>query len=401
MVSKRGMKRARFGLARGHVTSEVNPMPDGTPNPASQVVVATAPAMVEVTVQGEWRVTGGRPRWPDLRPPGDKRLPVRVQAGDLRRWDTSLILFLNDIEADCRLAGVGCDFSGLPETIRALVGQLSQAQKTTAPFDRSEGFLSAVGNATFETGREAAAIFQFVGDTVLGLVRVAKHPRKFRWRDWAYELQQCGAMALPIVSLISFLVGVTLAYTGAVVLRQYGGDIYIADLIGLSMVRETGAVMTAVVLAGRTGAAFAATLGNMKANEEIDALETLGIAPVQFLVLPRLLALGIMTPLLAVYANALGMVGGMAVALGLLNIQPSAYWAEMQTSIDMSDMWVGIIKAAAFGVIIALAGCLRGLQAERSAAGVGRAATSAVVTAILLLVVADAIFAVIFNILGW
>jgi phospholipid/cholesterol/gamma-HCH transport system permease protein len=166
-------------------------------------------------------------------------------------------------------------------------------------------------------------------------------------------------------------------------------------------VRETGAVMTAVVLAGRTGAAYAATLGNMKANEEIDALETLGISPVQFLVLPRLLAITVMTPLLSIYSNALGMIGGLAVSLGLLSIQPSAYWAEMKTSIDMSDMWVGVIKATAFGVIIGLAGCLRGLQAERSAAGVGRAATSAVVTAILLLVVADALFAVLFNVFGW
>jgi phospholipid/cholesterol/gamma-HCH transport system permease protein len=214
-------------------------------------------------------------------------------------------------------------------------------------------------------------------------------------------MQQCGAMALPIVSLISCLVGVTLAYTGAIVLRLYGGDIYIADLIGLSMVREMGAVMTAVVLAGRTGAAFAATLGNMRANEEIDALEVVGIPVVQFLVLPRIFALGVMMPLLAIYANALGMLGGMSVALGLLSIPPTAYWVEMMTIVDLSDIATGVIKAIAFGLIIGLSGCLRGLQAERSAAGVGRAATSAVVTALLLLVVADAIFAVVFNILGW
>jgi phospholipid/cholesterol/gamma-HCH transport system permease protein len=172
-------------------------------------------------------------------------------------------------------------------------------------------------------------------------------------------------MALPIVSLISFLVGVTLAYTGALVLQQFGGDIWIADLIGLSMVREMGAVMTAVVLAGRTGAAFAATLGNMKANEEIDALETLGVPAVQFLVLPRLLALALMMPLLALYANALGICGGMAVAYGLLSIPPAAYWVEMLTIVDRSDISAGVIKAIAFGLIVGLAGCLRGLQADR------------------------------------
>src|SRR5581483_2974266 len=207
-------------------------------------------------------------------------------------------------------------------------------------------------------------ISRFVGEIVLSTVALVRSPRRFRWRDCIREMQECGAMALPIVSLISFLVGVTLAYTGAIVLRQFGGDIWIADLIGLAMVRETGAVMTAVVLAGRTGAAFAATLGNMKANEEIDALETLGIPAVQFLVFPRILALGIMMPLLALYANALGILGGLAVAYSLLAISPTAYWVEMLSIVDLSDVASGVIKACAFGVIVGLAGCLRGLQAE-------------------------------------
>jgi phospholipid/cholesterol/gamma-HCH transport system permease protein len=155
-----------------------------------------------------------------------------------------------------------------------------------------------------------------------------------------------------------------------------------------------------MVLAGRTGAAFAATLGNMKANEEIDALETLGISAVDFLVLPRLLAIGLMMPLLSLYANALGIIGGMTVALSVLKIPPAAYWVEMLTIVDMSDLLVGVIKAGTFGFIIGLSGCLRGIEAERSAAGVGKAATSAVVTSILLIIVADAIYAVVFEILG-
>lgn len=355
---------------------------------------------LRVQLGGTWQITEPRPEWSDVLG-GARPRRVLFEAVELERWDTSLLMFLFNAETWCRAESVNSDLSNLPEKIQTLLGQLAAARETSAPFDRSEGFLTAVGMATFNVWHNAGEIFQFIGETVLSWVRVTTQPRKFRWRDWLYEMQQCGAMALPIVSLISFLVGVTLAYTGAIVLRQYGGDIFIADLIGLSMVRETGAVMTAVVLAGRTGAAFAATLGNMKANEEVDALETLGISPVQFLVLPRLLALTIMTPLLALYANALGMIGGMAVALGILSIQPSAYWTEMQTSIDLSDLAVGVIKAVAFGVIVGLSGCLRGLQAERSAAGVGRAATSAVVTAILFLVVADALFAVVFNILGW
>jgi phospholipid/cholesterol/gamma-HCH transport system permease protein len=245
----------------------------------------------------------------------------------------------------------------------------------------------------------AREILHFVGECFISAVRLARRPRKFRWADCLAEMQQCGPMATPIVGLVSFLVGVTLAYTAAIVLRMFGGDIWIADLIGLATVREVGAVMTAVVLAGRTGAAFAATLGNMKTNEEIDALETLGISAVQFLVLPRLLALAIATPLLTLYSNAMGILGGMAVAYGLLAISPTAYWVEMLTIVDLSDVAAGLIKASAFGLIIGLSGCLRGLQAERSAAGVGRAATSAVVTSILLMVVADALFAVVFNVL--
>jgi phospholipid/cholesterol/gamma-HCH transport system permease protein len=155
-----------------------------------------------------------------------------------------------------------------------------------------------------------------------------------------------------------------------------------------------------VILAGRTGAAFAATLGNMKANEEIDALATLGLVPVDFLVLPRLIALGLMTPLLTIYANCVGIIGGMVVALGILQIPTSAYWVETQGSIDLTDINAGLVKATVFGLLVGLSGCLRGLQAERSAAGVGRAATSAVVTAILLIIVADSLFAVVYHILG-
>jgi phospholipid/cholesterol/gamma-HCH transport system permease protein len=225
-------------------------------------------------------------------------------------------------------------------------------------------------------------------------------PQKFRWRDCVDEMQQCGAMALPIVSLISFLVGLIMAYQAAVQLRQFGADIYVADLVGLSVVREMGPMMAAIVLAGRTGAAFAATLGNMKANEEIDALSALGISPVDFLVLPRIVALGLMMPLLALYANCVGILGGMIVSAGILQIPPTAYWIETQSIVDLSDVSTGLFKALSFGLLIGLAGCLRGLQAERSAAGVGRAATSAVVTAILLIIVSDAFFAVAFNILG-
>ena len=367
--------------------------------PKAHVSAISAGDVLEITLSGVWRITESRPSWTELLAKRNPKI-VKVRIADLERWDSSLLLFLFEVQQWCYVTGAGCDLETLPEKIRALLAQISASHATSVPFDRSQNFFALVGSATMSLGRKTKEISQFVGECVIGAVRLVKSPHKFRWRDCIYEMQQCGAMSLPIVSLISFLVGVTLAYTGALVLRQYGGDIYVADLIGLAVVREMGAVMTGVVLAGRTGAAFAATLGNMKANEEIDALETLGISSVDFLVLPRLVALGIMMPLLTLYADALGILGGMAVAAGVLNIPPTAYWVEMGTIVTLSDVSAGVIKAVSFGLIIGLSGCLRGLQAERSAAGVGRAATSAVVTSILLIVVFDAVFAVLFNVVG-
>jgi phospholipid/cholesterol/gamma-HCH transport system permease protein len=365
----------------------------------ARVSAEQAGDVMEVSLAGIWQITESRPTWTGVL---DGRNPARVKlrVDAVEKWDSSMLLFLFSAQQWCRVTGAYCDIDALPEKIQRLLTQLASSHETSVPFDRSENFLVTVGNATKDLVSKATVISGFVGECVLSAIRVVRNPRKFRWADCVFEMQQCGAMALPIVSLISFLVGVTLAYTGALVLRQYGGDIFVADLIGLAMVREMGAMMTGVVLAGRTGAAFAAQLGNMKANEEIDALETLGIPPVNFLVLPRVLALGIMMPLLALYANALGILGGMAVARGLLSISPTAFWVEMLTIVSTSDVAVGVIKAVSFGLIVGLAGCLRGLQAERSAAGVGRAATSAVVTAILFIIVADAIFAVLFNIIG-
>ncbi len=366
---------------------------------AARAALKTEGAVLEVALAGTWQVTEPRPSWTALLG-AQHPARVRLRVDEVGKWDSSLLLFLFDAQQWCRATGAYCEVDALPEKIRTLLTQLAASHETSVPFDRSENFITTVGLAAQDVLGKVRAIFQFVGECVLAAYLLVRQPRKFRWRDCLSEMQQCGAMALPIVSLVSLLVGVTLAYTGAVVLRQYGGDIYIADLIGLSMVREMGAVMTAVVLAGRTGAAFAATLGNMKANEEIDALETLGIPAVQFLVLPRIIALGVMMPLLALYANALGIIGGVLVAFGLLSIPPTAFWVEMLTIVDLSDIATGVIKAIAFGFIIGLSGCLRGLQADRSAAGVGRAATSAVVTSILLIIIADAIFAVVFNALG-
>jgi phospholipid/cholesterol/gamma-HCH transport system permease protein len=366
----------------------------------ARATVSEVGSGLELVVGGAWQVTSSRPTWRELLG-GRQPAAVRLRLENLERWDMSLLLFLLEVQESCGSAGAACDLAALPAQMRTLLGQAAGARQAQPPRDRTESFLSGVGHATLDTWARASTASAFLGECVLGVMRVVRQPRKFRWRDCLEEMQQCGAMALPIVSLISFLVGLIMAYQAAVQLRQFGADIYVADLVGLSVVREMGPMMAAVILAGRTGAAFAATLGNMKANEELDALETLGLSPVDFLVLPRLLALVVMMPLLALYANAVGVLGGMAVAAGVLDIPPAAYWIETQSIIDLSDLNTGLLKSVVFGGLIGLAGCWRGMQAERSAAGVGRAATSAVVTGILLIIVGDAVFAVAFNVLGW
>lgn len=368
------------------------------------VAKAHANARVEgdtlyVELGGRWKITQDRPSW--IKVVGKNTVArVAITLLDVENWDSSLLLFLFEAQKWCEASKTKLDASSLPPKLRDLLRQIVAAQGKEVPIDRSENPISLIGLAVFDVWGKTKQISHFVGECTLSTLRLLKNPVRFRWHDCIAEMQQCGAMALPIVGLIGMLVGLTLAYTAAVLLREFGADIYVANFVGLVMVREMGPMMTGIILAGRTGAAFAATLGNMKAGEEIDAFETLGIRSVDFLVMPRLVAVTIMTPLLTLYANMLGIVGGLLVAAGVLSIPPSGYWVQMQSSIDLSDLCTGVIKAVTFGGIIGLSGCLRGLQSERSAIGVGRATTSAVVTAILLLIVADAIYAVLFNMLG-
>ena len=353
-----------------------------------------------VRLGGDWRITETHPGWADT---ATGPLPRRVvlQAEGLGAWDSSLALFLSAARAWSVKHGLELVERGLPEEAGRLADLLVAKPSTVAKHTSLPDLVTSVGETTVKLWAEAKDLAQLVGECLFSAGRFFRGQAQFRWRDCFSEMQQCGAMALPIVGLISFLVGVIMAYQGAVQLRQFGADIYVADLVGLSVVREMGPMMAAIVLAGRTGAAFAATLGNMQANEEIDALETLGVSPVDFLVMPRIAALFFMMPLLALYSNCLGIIGGLVISHAILDIPASLYWIETKSIIDLSDLSTGLIKAATFGLIIGLAACLRGLQAERSATGAGQAATAAVVTSTLLIIVSDSIFAVIFNILGW
>lgn len=361
---------------------------------------------IRLELAGSWHITADTPEWETFDTASLAALAaitpaIRPDTAGIQSWDTTLILFLRDASAWCEHNKIAFDETALPKNIAKLLGGMRAAQVRPIDRQRRANILATAGLASVSAFVQIKQFTQFVGECTLSAAYLIRRPRKFRWRDCLQEMQRCGAMALPIVGLISFLVGVILAYIGAVVLREYGGDIFIADLVSLAMVREMGAMMTGIVLAGRTGGAFAAQIANMKAGEEIDALVTFGIRPVDFLVIPRVVALALMMPLLSLYSNAIGNLGGMTVATLLLKIPPPAYWIRMQSILDMSDITTGLIKAVTYGIIIGLAGCLRGLQAQRDSAGVGNAATSAVVTAMLYIIVACAIYAVIFNILGW
>lgn len=254
-----------------------------------------------------------------------------------------------------------------------------------------------IGAATLGVLADARQLVAFTGEVILGLVDVVRHPARVRWRDtWSY-MHRTGVAALPIVSLISFLMGLITAFQAAVQLRQFGADIYIADLVGLSITRELGPLMTAIIAAGRSGAAFAAEIGTMKVSEEVDALTTMGLDRTRFLVTPKVLALLLMLPCLTLYADLVGILGGLTVASGGFDIPVIVYLRETAYAMSTWDVFSGLIKSVAFALLIAGVGCLRGFQAQTGAESVGRITTSAIVAGIFLIIVADAIFTVLFH----
>ncbi|HOV88237.1 MAG TPA: ABC transporter permease [Syntrophobacteraceae bacterium] len=327
---------------------------------------------------------------------------VSFEAWDLAGWDSSLLSYLVQLHQVCVQKNLDVEWDRLPEGLRKLL-VLATAVPESKEARRREGrssLLRRIREGLSGIGLSALEMVEFIGEVWLSLVRLVRGKARFRPSDLGYLIQECGANALPIVSLISVLVGVILAYVGAIQLRLFGAQIYVADLVGLGMAREMGAMMTAIIMAGRTGAAFAAQLGTMQVNEEIDALKTLGISPMEFLVLPRMIALVIMLPPLCLYADLMGILGGALVGIGTLDLSPLLYFNETQSAVELQDFLAGLVKAAVFGALIAVSGCLRGMQCGRSASAVGEAATSAVVTAIVFIIVSDAILTVIYDIIG-
>jgi len=327
---------------------------------------------------------------------------VVFDVAGLAAWDSSLVTFVAQVLARCASRGIGVDRSALPPGLQrliALVEAVPEKHDTRGPAGRSS-LVTRLGVAAVAGVAQFRDWLAFVGEVTVGLARFARGRARYRWIDLWIELQDAGARALPIVTLIAFLVGMIMAFVGAVQLQQFGASIYVANMVAIAMAREMGAMMTAIIMAGRTGSAYAAELGTMNVSQEIDALTTMGIPPMEFLVLPRLLALSLMLPLLSVYADFVGLIGGAVVATGMLDLGLAQYWEQTKHALTVTDFASGVGKAVVFGILIAIAGCRKGIQSGRSAAAVGGAATAAVVTAIVFIIVADGIFAVVFHILG-
>jgi phospholipid/cholesterol/gamma-HCH transport system permease protein len=327
---------------------------------------------------------------------------IRFDTHQLDLWDSSILAFVARVSQAGRERGVAVDTSALPAGLRNLLGLAEAVPEPTGARKEliAPRLLDQVGAGAIGVVSGAEASLSFVGRMTVASVRLVGMKARFRASDLWLLIQQCGVEALPIVTLVSFLLGVILAFVSAVQLQQFGAQIYVANLVGVAMTREMGALMTAILMAGRTGAAFAAELGTMKVTQELDALTTAGFSVLEFLVLPRVLALVLMMPLLCLYADVVGILGGAVTGVGMLNLSWTLYFGQTIHALRLSEIVGGVFKGAVYGGLIAFAGCFRGLEAGSSASAVGRAATSAVVTSLVAIIVACGVFAFLFYVLG-
>ena len=367
--------------------------------------VPAAADTLQIRLAGSWQTHHSLPASAELESQLNSHSDVQQITFDtsgMTGWDSALLTFLVRLTDITAQKHISVDQSGLPEGVQRLlhlaaaVPERKGARRETTKVP----FLARVGNQATSAAGSVAKALTFLGDATLSLGRLFLGKAQFRLSDLILIIQQTGAQALAIVALISFLVGLILAYIGAAQLAQFGATMYVADLVGIGMARAMGAMMTGIIMAGRTGAAFAAQLGTMQVNEEVDALETLGISSMDFLVLPRMLALILMMPLLCLYSDLFGILGGLFVSVTTFDIGVMEYLHRTQEAVHIRHFVVGLINAAVYGVLVAIAGCYQGIKCGRSSSAVGAATTSAVVSGILLIVIATAFLTVIYDVLG-
>lgn len=377
--------------------------------PVSVVSEADAAREIVLTARlsGDWSIADGlsddlslKDAWAQLAP-GSRATALRFDCTQLGEHDSSLVCYVIKCASFCTDHGVYFDRSTLPRSVDqlfALTIANRRTLETNVECDMS--FFALVGRWGQRMLSRSDRALHFLGETALAFKNLFTGKARFRKRDCLYFIQNCGVNALPIITLISFITGMILAYIGAMQLQQFGAAIYVASLIALAMVREMGVIMTSVIMCGRTGSAYAAQIGSMQASEEISALRVLGINPVEYLVLPRILALTLMLPLLTLYSDFVGMLGGLFV-MGTMDITPEQYWHQVVITLNMNHLLSGVIKSFFFGFLVAWAGCYRGMTAGKSSLDVGDAATSAAVLGMVLIVIGDGIFAVLFNAIGF
>jgi phospholipid/cholesterol/gamma-HCH transport system permease protein len=326
-----------------------------------------------------------------------KARSVVVDAAEVDYCDGSgiaLFVHLRNLQhkasGQLEIRGLRPEFQGLLE--ESDLGDLDQLESQRRP---KTNLAEDVGQAVVGFWEDTRSLIGFVGELVSALGTAAMHPKSVRWRDVVRVAESAGVNALPIIVLVSFLMGVIMAFQGAISLRRFGADIFVANLVGLAMLRELGPLMTAIILAGRSGSAFAAELGTMTVREEIDALKTMGLDPVRFLVVTRVIAAVVMTPLLTVFADLLGLIGG-AVVMRSFGIPLVTFYHQVQYQVTYGSFVGGLVKSFVFGILVAAIGCLRGLQTTTGASAVGESTTRAVVSGIVLIVITDGIFSVVF-----
>ncbi len=371
----------------------------------SNITVNSKAQLLEIVIVGDWLLES---QIPDLDlvlaqlGDGSQFKQLVFSTESLGRWDSLLMTELIRLIAYSEEKGISVDIKTLPSGIQGLLSLVSAVPERVGVRRQSLQlpWLEVIGNSSLHLQSDVNALIMFIGNLTLSVSAFFRGKAHFRWLDLWRNIQDCGPSALPIITLISLLVGLILAFVGSVQLALFGAQLYIADLVGLGMSREMGGLMAAVIMSGRTGASYAAQLGTMQVNNEIDALETMGFDPMEFLVLPRVLALIFIMPLLCLYADLMGIIGGALVTVNFFEVSLVEYVNRTVNAIHMMDLSVGVFKCAVFGVLIALSGCMRGMQCGRSASDVGDATTSAVVTGIVFIVIADSLLTIICNRLG-
>ena len=371
--------------------------------PAALEVRREADSALVVKLVGTWRLSVETPTLAAVE--GElERGPVprlSVDAAAVSSWDSALVVFLARLLESCKARGVPVERSGLPAGLQRLLDLVQEPELPPAGPTRPPGLVERVGRRALFLRDRMADVSAFGGWTTLALGRFAARRARYRGVDLGLLLQGAGPDALPIVALVNFLVGIILAFVGITQLRRFGAEHYVADIVGIAVVRDMAALITAVVLAGRSGAAYAAQIATMNVTQEVDALRTLGISPMEFLVVPRIIALTAMMPFLALFADLMGVLGGAAVGTTMMHQPLASYLRQTASSVTTGDIRGGLVKAATYGALVALAGTLRGMEAERSSERVGEAATQAVVSGIVLIIAACGVYQYVFFLFGW